>query len=81
MNLKEIASHLQEFKSVCVTGNPVMLRNRTDFLDIISAYGLTMDMNVSKKDRSFDCVQRLNAKENRQSGCPEYSNRFGAAMV
>ena len=49
MNLKEIASHLQEFKSVCVTGNPVMLRNRTDFLDIISAYGLTMDMNVSKK--------------------------------
>lgn len=49
MNLKEIASRLQEFKSVCVTGNPVMLRNRTDFLDIISAYGLTMDMNVSKK--------------------------------
>ena len=26
-------------------------------------------------------MQRLNAKENRQSGCPEYSNRFGAAMV
>lgn len=49
MNLKEIASRLQKFKSVCVTGNPVMLRNRTDFLDIISAYGLTMDMNVSKR--------------------------------
>ena len=49
MNLKEIASRLQEFKSACVTGNPVMLRNRTDFLDIFSAYGLTADMSVSKK--------------------------------
>ena len=49
MNLKEIASRLQEFKSACVTGNPVMLRNRTDFLDIFSAYGLTADASVSKK--------------------------------
>ena len=49
MNLKEIASRLREFESVCVTGDPVMLRNRTDFLDIFSAYGLTADMSVSKK--------------------------------
>lgn len=50
MDLKEIALRLQEFKSVCVTGSPAMLRSRMDFLDIFSAYGLTADMSVSKKN-------------------------------
>lgn len=49
MDLKEIALHLQNFRSIYVTGNPVMLRSRTDFLDIFSAYGLTADASVSKK--------------------------------
>ena len=49
MDLKEIALHLQDFRNVYVTGNPAMLRSRTDFLDIFSAYGLAADMSVSKK--------------------------------
>lgn len=49
MDLKEIALHLQDFRNVYVTGNPAMLRIRTDFLDIFSAYGLAADMSVSKK--------------------------------
>lgn len=49
MDLKEIALRLQEFKSVCVTGSPAMLRSRMDFLDILSAYSLTASVSVSKK--------------------------------
>jgi BRCT domain type II-containing protein len=49
MDLKEVALHLRDFRGVYVTGNPAMLRSRTDFLDIFSAYGLTADMSVSKK--------------------------------
>lgn len=49
MDLKEIALRLQEFKSVCVTGSPAMLRSRMDSLDILSAYSLTASVSVSKK--------------------------------
>lgn len=49
MDLKEIALRLQEFKSVCVTGSPAMLRSQMDFLDILSAYSLTASVSVSKK--------------------------------
>ena len=49
MDLKEIALRLQEFKSVCVTGSPAMLRSLMDFLDILSAYSLTASVSVSKK--------------------------------
>lgn len=49
MDLKEIAFRLREQKSVCVTGNPVMLRSRLEFADMLSACGLDVSMSVSKR--------------------------------
>lgn len=49
MDLKEIAFRLREQKSVCVTGNPVMLRSGLEFADMLSACGLDVSSSVSKK--------------------------------
>lgn len=49
MDLKEIAFRLQEYKRVCVTGNPIMLRSRLEFSDMLSACGLDVSSSVSKR--------------------------------
>ena len=60
---ENIATRLNELKTVCVTGTPVMMRDRTDFMDMLSSFGISVASSVSKKTGVLVVCENPNEKK------------------
>lgn len=67
MEVQEIASRIKEMKTVCLSGTPAMMRSRTDFIDMLTGFGISASISISKRTGVLIVCEQPNERKLRQA--------------